>query len=82
MVTLPGSTLLFRPQGPVVALVDHDRVRLQPVKIGRDLGSRFELTGVSTTDRVVLNPPDSLVEGDLVTVVSAPPAKASAAHAS
>ncbi len=82
VVTLPGSTLLFRPQGPVVAVVDHERVRLRPVLVGRDLGSRFELAGVAVSDRVVLNPPDSLADGDVVTVVAAPPPKASAAHAS
>ena len=82
VVTLPGSTLLFRPQGPVVAVVDHERVRLQPVVVGRDLGSRFELAGVSIADRVVLNPPDSLADGDIVTAVAAPAPKASAPHAS
>jgi hypothetical protein len=34
------------------------------------------LQGVSTADRVVLNPPDSLATGDAVTVANDPPATA------
>ena len=39
-------------------------VALRKVGVGRDFGSYVEvLDGVSAADRVIVNPPDSLVEG-------------------
>jgi len=73
VATLPGSTLLFRRQGPAVAVVDATgKVTLRPVKLGRDLGGRVEVGGVAAGDRVIASPPDSIDDGDLVTVVPAP----------
>ncbi len=71
-VAIPANTLLFRAEGPNVALVDQSGiVRLQPIKIARDLGASLEVAqGVTTSDRIVLNPPDSIANGDHVTVVS------------
>ncbi|MBS0353550.1 MAG: efflux RND transporter periplasmic adaptor subunit [Proteobacteria bacterium] len=71
---IPSNTLLFRPEGPRVALVGSDgKVHLQPVTIKRELGVEVELgSGVKADDRIVLNPADSLAEGDAVVV--APPA--------
>jgi RND family efflux transporter MFP subunit len=72
---LPVNTLLFRSEGLRVALVKNDRVHLQPVTMGRDFGSTVEVvSGVSRNDLVVVNPPDSLEEGQAVRV-SAPDAK-------
>jgi len=67
-LTLPGNTLLFRPEGPQVGVVGPaDRVELRKVKLGRDFGTIVEiLGGVSAADRVILNPSDSLVAGALV----------------
>jgi multidrug efflux pump subunit AcrA (membrane-fusion protein) len=71
---VPSNTLLFRPEGPRVALVGSDgKVHLQPVTIKRELGVEVELgSGVKANDRIVLNPADSLADGDVVVV--APPA--------
>ena len=56
------------------------RVQLRPITLGRNLGESFEvLDGVSAKDRVVLNPPDSLADGDLVALA---PAAGEAAAAS
>lgn len=71
---LPVNTLLFRPEGPVVGVaVDengHESVQIRTVKLGRDLGSQIEIiSGVTPTDRVILNPSDSLQDGDIVKVV-------------
>lgn len=71
---LPVNTLLFRPEGPVVGVaVDengHETVQIRKVKLGRDLGSQIEIiSGVTPTDRVILNPSDSLQDGDVVKVV-------------
>uniref|UniRef100_UPI003F9D616F efflux RND transporter periplasmic adaptor subunit n=1 Tax=Rhodoblastus sp. TaxID=1962975 RepID=UPI003F9D616F len=71
-VTIPANTLLFRAEGPNVAVVDKaGDVRLQKIQIARDLGASLEVAqGVTPADRIVLNPPDSIANGDHVTVVS------------
>jgi membrane fusion protein, multidrug efflux system len=69
-VTVPVNAMLFRSEGPQVAVIGSDnKVRLRPISIGRDYGTTLEiLGGVSSTDRVVVNPPDSLEEGQQVNV--------------
>jgi RND family efflux transporter MFP subunit len=69
VLAVPNNALLFRGEGARVAVVDaNNRVRLKPVTIGRNLGESFEvLEGVGTADRLVLNPSDSLADGDVVT---------------
>ncbi len=71
-VAIPANALLFRAEGPNVAVVDKSGiVRLQPITIARDRGASLEVTqGVTTSDDIVLNPPDSIADGDHVTVVS------------
>jgi RND family efflux transporter MFP subunit len=70
--SLPVSALLFRPQGVEVAAVDNTgRVRLLPVELGRDFGTRIEVaSGVSGVERVIANPSDAVVGGEAVRVVS------------
>jgi RND family efflux transporter MFP subunit len=67
---IPINVLLFRPDGPRVATVDGaGRVRLTPVKLGTDFGSSVAvLNGLKADDRMVLNPADSLADGDIVTL--------------
>jgi RND family efflux transporter MFP subunit len=69
-LTIPGNALLFRAEGTRVAVVDaQGKVHLRPVSIGRNYGETVEvLDGISGTDRLVLNPSDSLGEGDVVVV--------------
>lgn len=69
-LTIPGNALLFRAEGTRVAVVDaQGKVHLRPVSIGRNYGETVEvLDGISGTDRLVLNPSDSLAEGDVVVV--------------
>ena len=64
-LALPSSAVLFRAHGLEVAVVGpDDSVQLRPVKVGRDFGQTIEITdGVTTTDRVISNPTDSLVNG-------------------
>jgi RND family efflux transporter MFP subunit len=66
---VPTNVLLFRPEGTRVALVGaSNKVHLVPVKLGTDFGDKVEiLSGLSSSDRVVLNPADSLADGDAVT---------------
>lgn len=70
-LTLPSNTLLFRPEGPQVGVVGPDgKIELRGVTLGRDFGPTTEiLGGVGPTDRVILNPPDSLVGGVVVRLV-------------
>jgi RND family efflux transporter MFP subunit len=72
---VPTNVLLFRPDGPRVAVVDQSgRVHLALVKLGTDYGTTVEvLAGLGTADRIIVNPADSLAEGDVVTLVRTPP---------
>ncbi len=67
---VPASALVFRHRGLQVATVQpNDRVRMKPVTIAVDLGTKVEIgTGLSPTDRVIDNPPDSISSGDLVRI--------------
>lgn len=71
-LSVPSNSLLFRAEGPQVAVVDADGlVRLQSIAIVRDLGATLEIThGVTPADQIVINPPDSLFGGQRVTVVA------------
>jgi RND family efflux transporter MFP subunit len=67
-LSIPSNSLLFRAEGPNVAVLDSENhVHLRPVSIANDLGATLEVSqGVAGSDRIVVNPPDSLAEGDLV----------------
>jgi membrane fusion protein (multidrug efflux system) len=69
-LVLPSNTLLFRTQGLQVGVVRADgTVELRPVQVGRDFGQTVEvLGGVTSADRVITNPTDSLVDGAKVRV--------------
>jgi RND family efflux transporter MFP subunit len=69
-LVVPTNVLLFRGEGTRVAVVDGaSRIHLKPVTLGRNLGETIEVTGgVGTGDRLVVNPSDSLAEGDAVAV--------------
>jgi multidrug efflux pump subunit AcrA (membrane-fusion protein) len=73
-LTAPTNVLLFRGEGPRVAVVGPDgKVQLRSVKLGRNFGEVIELLdGVAASDRLVLNPPDSLNDGDTVVVAQNP----------
>src|SRR5438874_5132612 len=74
IVTLPNNALLFRAQGLQVGVVKPDnKVELRDLKVGRDFGTSIEIVqGLDPSDKVILNPADSLVSGDVVRVPSAP----------
>jgi multidrug efflux system membrane fusion protein len=73
-VTIPVNAMLFRAEGPRVAVVGAgSKVQLRPINIGRDYGATLEvLGGISPTDQVVINPADSLDEGQQVNVAQPP----------
>lgn len=70
ILTLPSNTLLFRAEGTQVGVVKPDgKVELRTVVLGRDFGPTLEiLRGISPSDRVIINPADSLVDGMTVRV--------------
>jgi len=74
-VTLPVNAMLFRAEGAQVAVIGPDnRVQLRHINIGRDYGTTLEiLGGLSPSDQVVVNPADSLEDGQQVNVAQAPP---------
>src|ERR1700753_3852936 len=68
-MTLPAGALLFRGEGLRVGVVRDGRVQLVPIKIGHDYGAKVEITsGLAAQDQVILNPPDSLADGERVAV--------------
>jgi len=76
VVTLPNNTLLFRAQGLQVGVVKPDNtVELHDIKVGRDFGTTIQVVqGVTPSDKVIVNPSDSLVTGAVVHVSSPTPA--------
>lgn len=71
---IPTNALMIRAEGTQVAAVGEDnKVTIKAVRVGRNYGQTVEvLGGVGPKDRLVLNPPDSLGNGDTVTIVAAP----------
>jgi RND family efflux transporter MFP subunit len=71
-VLLPVNALLFRAQGLQVATVNNDnKVQLKKITISRDYGDVVEVsTGVDKGDTIILNPSDSIIDGERVNVVS------------
>jgi RND family efflux transporter MFP subunit len=69
-VQVPVNALLFRAEGLRAAVVDaNHKIRLRQLTIGRDYGTSLEvLQGVEATDWIVVNPADSLDEGQEVRV--------------
>jgi membrane fusion protein, multidrug efflux system len=69
---IPSSALVFNQSGLRVATVGpDDRVLFKTVTIARDLGRDIELaSGVTLDDRIINAPPDGIVDGDQVRVVS------------
>ena len=77
---VPVNALLFRSEGLRAVVVDSDhKLHLQALTIGRDYGVSLEvLQGLRGADWIVLNPADSLEEGQHVNVKE-PAAKATGA---
>jgi RND family efflux transporter MFP subunit len=71
---LPVSALMFRSEGIRVAvLAQGGHATLLPVTLGRDFGTKIEITsGLPSGVQVIDSPPDSLVDGQAVRVAKAP----------
>jgi RND family efflux transporter MFP subunit len=72
---IPVSALIFRSQGLQVATVvkgpNGDQAKLLQVTLGQDDGSTVQVIhGLSADSQVIQNPPDSLIDGEPVRVVT------------
>ena len=69
-MTIPVSALLFRQEGLRIAVAKSDNTaQLIPVTLGRDFGDYAEITtGLTEQERVISNPPDSIIDGERLNV--------------
>jgi RND family efflux transporter MFP subunit len=69
---IPVSALIFRREGLRVAtVVNNDVAHLVPIVIGQDNGATAEIiSGLTANDRVIQDPPDSIIEGEKLYVES------------
>jgi RND family efflux transporter MFP subunit len=80
LVTIPSTALVTGNQDTQVAALDgNNKVVLKSVQLGRDLGDSVEIiAGLTPSDRIINNPPETLVAGDAVRVAATPQVAASA----
>jgi RND family efflux transporter MFP subunit len=71
-MTVPVSALLFRQEGLRVAVAQSDNTaKLVPVTLGRDFGDFAEITtGLTEQERIITNPPDSIIDGERLNVLT------------
>jgi RND family efflux transporter MFP subunit len=83
---VPAAALIFRSEGLRVGTVVKNRkgedvAHLVPVIIGQDDGATVQVvSGLKPGDQVIQDPPDSLIDGERVTVVQAGDANGGAAQ--
>jgi hypothetical protein len=63
---------LFRTEGLRVGIVRDGKVVLATVTPGHDFGNEIEIVaGLKSDDQIIVNPPDSIIQGQQVQVVQA-----------
>lgn len=73
---LPVSALIFRNAGLQVATVNNGVAHMVTVTMGQDDGRTVQIiTGLNAGDQVIQDPPDSLIEGEKVHVLTPDEAK-------
>ncbi|MBV9301846.1 MAG: efflux RND transporter periplasmic adaptor subunit [Acidobacteriaceae bacterium] len=67
---IPATALIFRSEGLRAAILGNgNHARLVPITLGRDFGANVEVvSGLSQDASVILTPPDSLVDGEMVRI--------------
>jgi len=69
---IPVDSLLFRSEGLRVGVVKDGKVVLARVTPGHDFGNQIEIvSGLKPDDQVIVNPPDSIIQGQEVQIVQA-----------
>jgi RND family efflux transporter MFP subunit len=71
---VPAEALIFDDKGLHVATLDAtDHVHFKTVTIRRDYGKSIEVgSGLAPNDRVIINPPDGLADGNEVRIAKNP----------
>jgi RND family efflux transporter MFP subunit len=70
-LVVPAEAIIFNRNGLQVAVVEDGKAEIRKVNVTRDMGTQVEVdAGVKRDDRVVLNPPVNLREGDKVRVAA------------
>ncbi len=69
-LTVPVSALLFRQEGLRVVVAKSDNTaELRSITLGQDFGNFVEIsTGLTGQERIVSNPPDSVIDGERLNV--------------
>ena len=74
---VPASAVIFNQNGKQVAVAENGVVHLRKIAITTDLGTEVEVSeGVKDGDKVILEPPVSLADGEKVQIIPEPPAAA------
>lgn len=83
-LSIPNNALMIRGDGIKVAMVDpKGNVKLKAIQVGRNYGVNVEVVdGLKGGERLVLNPPDSMADGDVVGFAAEPPKAAASAASS
>src|ERR1700731_1544962 len=69
---IPVNTLIFRSEGLRVGVVKDGKATLTPVTPGHDFGNQIEIVaGLKPDDQIIINPPDSILQGQQVQIVQA-----------
>jgi RND family efflux transporter MFP subunit len=69
---IPVNTLIFRSEGLRLGIVRNGKVVLAAVTPGHDFGDQIEIvSGLKLDDQIIINPPDSIVDGQQVQIVQA-----------
>jgi RND family efflux transporter MFP subunit len=72
---VPGSAIIFNQDGKQVAVVEDGVAHLHKIAITTDYGTEVQVSeGVKDGDKVILQPPVNLVDGDKVQIIPEPPA--------
>jgi RND family efflux transporter MFP subunit len=67
---VPSAALIFRSAGLRVSTVVDGKAHMATVIIGQDDGATVQIIqGLNADDQVIQDPPDSLIEGEKVTIV-------------
>jgi RND family efflux transporter MFP subunit len=70
-IMLPVNVLIFRKAGLQVAAVKDNHVALKTITVARDFGNQVEVSsGIDVGDRIIINPSDSLAQGQQVNVIT------------
>jgi RND family efflux transporter MFP subunit len=72
---VPASAIIFNQNGMQVATVENGVAHLHKIAVTTDYGTEVQVSeGVKDGDKVILQPPVNLAEGDKVQIIAEPAA--------